>query len=354
MEMTLEEIKSKTLEVLGSTDIQDVDYITDELLEIETKEPEGYDEKSTYYGHYMRYLYRKECGEFCYTFTTADPHATSQSCGKGYDYFLKGSKYEHKEAGNCTDRDILFMFTPCQLASRSENLDLQFTLEQIANADHAEYPLTLSPNQEVKFSISTLDRLPAVGILDVIHQSPENSGKGELKITWGEALEWGPNPNSPNDCWNKICTVKNHSKSSQEVTVRYFFFPSANGIEAVTMYAENAALDRVSLDMVALYLAHRPGPEISASFVKVSVDGKPVDPFKSGDLPSAQGFYVNLGGYRKGIEVLLEWELTTGAITRPTEVTVGIYINAPRNRKILKQLTIVEFGTYKDSATVKI
>lgn len=117
--------------------------------------------------------------------------------------------------------------------------------------------------------------------------------------------------------------------------------------DEVAMYVEDVALDQV-----ALYLAHRPGLKVSAAFVKISVNGKRVDPFSPGQLSGAQGFYVNLGWYEKSSEILIEWELMTGAISGSIDITFGVYRNRQQDRTILKQLKIAEFSEYTDSATV--
>lgn len=91
-------------------------------------------------------------------------------------------------------------------------------------ASNTELPLTLGPSQEIKFSLSTRDGQPVVGVVDVIHQNPQSKGKGDLRITWQEALEWGPSPNTPDDSWQKTVTIKNHSKSPQAVIFRFFSF----------------------------------------------------------------------------------------------------------------------------------
>ncbi|SDX54144.1 hypothetical protein [Nitrosomonas oligotropha] len=89
---------------------------------------------------------------------------------------------------------------------------------------NTELPLTLSAGQEIKFSLSTPDGKPTIGVVDVIHQNPQSKGKGDLRITWQETLEWGPNPNTPGDSWQKTVTIKNCSKSTQDVIFRFFSF----------------------------------------------------------------------------------------------------------------------------------
>lgn len=218
MAMTLEAVKLKTLEILGSTDILDVDYITQDLLDTEeVKVPDQYG-RATYYGHWMRYLYSEEHGEFCYFYSTGDKSSTSESCENDYNYLLESSKYDHEAVGECSShRDTIFKFTP-----RTKNI---IRAKQAGKDNPIKLDLTLSPNEEKKIAFSTLDNEPAVGILDVIHRFPEVSGKGDLRVTYGEALEWGPSPKSPKDSWNKICTIKNHTKSTQDVTVRFFLIP---------------------------------------------------------------------------------------------------------------------------------
>ncbi len=92
---------------------------------------------------------------------------------------------------------------------------------------NTELPLTLGPGQEMKFSLATRDGQPAIGIVDVIHQDPKSKGKGDLQITWHEALEWGPSPNTSDDSWQKTVTLKNYSKSPQAVIFRFFSLEQA-------------------------------------------------------------------------------------------------------------------------------
>lgn len=82
--------------------------------------------------------------------------------------------------------------------------------------------LDLQPGQQAQFAISSRDDGSApIGVIDVSHRSPTIQGKGMPTITWSESLMWWPNPTSPGDSWQKVVTLKNHSRSVQPVTFRY-------------------------------------------------------------------------------------------------------------------------------------
>ena len=98
------------------------------------------------------------------------------------------------------------------------------TAQQQDAASDITLPQTIAGGKTLKVSFYSLNGEPAVGILDVIHQFPEKVPKGDSRITWTESLEWGPSPNRPDDSWQKVVSVTNHTKDSQEIIVRFFFF----------------------------------------------------------------------------------------------------------------------------------
>lgn len=82
--------------------------------------------------------------------------------------------------------------------------------------------LDLQPGREVQFAITNLDDGSArIGVIDVSHRSSAVQGKGTPTISWSESLTWWPNPTTPGDSWQKVVTLKNHSRSVQPVTFRY-------------------------------------------------------------------------------------------------------------------------------------
>lgn len=117
MKNVLEEVKKKTLEILGSSDLDVVNHITNDYLnqvdELTTPE-DGSDDKaiaSTYYGHDMAYVYSERYGEYGYSIRTGSKSATSRSCGTSYGYFLAHSEYDHDKVGDCSSRDALLKFS---------------------------------------------------------------------------------------------------------------------------------------------------------------------------------------------------------------------------------------------------
>lgn len=117
MKNTIEDVKSKTLEILSSTEKEDVSHITDEYLGKVDKyiEPEGDNDKealaSTYYGHDMAYVYSERYKKYGYAFSTGSKGATSRSCGSSYGYFLPHDKWDHDKVGECSSRDALLKFS---------------------------------------------------------------------------------------------------------------------------------------------------------------------------------------------------------------------------------------------------
>lgn len=208
-------------DVTNSTDIENQSDIDDSFYPNEIDYPKGYDTENpgTYHGIYMRYWYSEKYGEFCFFFVTGDIYAKEMSCKTTYKYLLQSSKYQFEVVDKCGENGTAILkFSPVKTKIKISILQLS----RQENQKHTELPITLVKNQELKIAFSEPDYSPAVGVLDVIHQTPELSGKGDLRVLYGEALEWGPRPNAPTDAWNKICTIKNCSRTSQDVIVRFF------------------------------------------------------------------------------------------------------------------------------------
>jgi hypothetical protein len=91
---------------------------------------------------------------------------------------------------------------------------------------------SLAPGATFKVSFYTSAGEAAVGILDVVHQTPTIRGKGSSIISWQETLEWGPSPTSPTDSWQKTWTIVNHSGSKQDLTIRFFFLDRSKAVSA--------------------------------------------------------------------------------------------------------------------------
>jgi hypothetical protein len=94
-EITVDEVKEKTMELLGITDPKDVDYITQDLLDSDATteedsedaavdepvdEKEGALVKKTIWGHNMRYCRKNGKQYYCYE-RGADPATSGNACG---------------------------------------------------------------------------------------------------------------------------------------------------------------------------------------------------------------------------------------------------------------------------------
>lgn len=99
--LTLEVIKQKTMELLGTTNPEDVAYITEEYLAEDYKQlPESStltnEEKLnlTYYGHSMSYGYREGVGNVYNFRSGSDPRNLNTVCGNG-GYWAAFSHWDH-------------------------------------------------------------------------------------------------------------------------------------------------------------------------------------------------------------------------------------------------------------------
>ena len=102
-------------------------------------------------------------------------------------------------------------------------MEQQSAIADVTNVTgNLKLDLDLQPGQKLPFTITRRDDGSArIGVIDVSHRSPTVRGNGTPTISWSESLIWGPNPTSPGDSWQKVVTLKNHSRSVQPVTFRY-------------------------------------------------------------------------------------------------------------------------------------
>lgn len=115
--MKYEEVKLKTLDLLGSDNLEDVEYITEEMVLRDNES--HYDEDGIgdsnklivdeIHGHNMRYYYQNE--EYGYAYERGSS-ITGEGCGNTYSKWLPFSKWEHDKIGDCTSSDALLRFTP--------------------------------------------------------------------------------------------------------------------------------------------------------------------------------------------------------------------------------------------------
>lgn len=113
--LTLEEVKEKTLELLQSNNNEDVNHITQEMVDKDnesTYEEDGQNEKEVsrvneIHGHNMRYHYQK--GEYGYAYERGSSY-TGAGCGNTYSKWLPFSGWIHFKIGDCTSRDAKLKF----------------------------------------------------------------------------------------------------------------------------------------------------------------------------------------------------------------------------------------------------
>jgi hypothetical protein len=113
MPTNVEQVREKTLEILGSTDPADVRHITTELIADGASAPPSDDAaegRPTYFGHSMAYGHNN--GEYGYWFRTGDKYARSRDCGSQYRYWIAHSLYDHNKVGECGAGNALLQFSP--------------------------------------------------------------------------------------------------------------------------------------------------------------------------------------------------------------------------------------------------
>ncbi len=97
--LTLEEVKSKTLEVMKSSDPKDVEYITQELIDLDYEDEDDFEEeteekgitRTVVYGHNMSYdgnYYRYQRGN--------NPATKENACGHVKNKRISMSTWDHR------------------------------------------------------------------------------------------------------------------------------------------------------------------------------------------------------------------------------------------------------------------
>jgi hypothetical protein len=123
-EITLEEVKNKTMELLETTDSSDVDYITQEMVDSdlaltdEDCDEEADDlkeaESTPMYGHNMRYSNRTIDGRTVQVYVYdrgTDKYNRSHGCRSDMtSRWLRQDRYNHWKDGDCTRRDARIKF----------------------------------------------------------------------------------------------------------------------------------------------------------------------------------------------------------------------------------------------------
>lgn len=99
--LTLEQIKQKTMQLLGTTNSEDVAYITEEYLSNDFQElPESIEKSTTdilnltWFGHSMSYGYKEGIGDVYLFKSGDDPSNLATVCGNG-NYWAAFSHWDH-------------------------------------------------------------------------------------------------------------------------------------------------------------------------------------------------------------------------------------------------------------------
>ncbi len=106
--LTIEEIKKETMKLLGTTDVNSVSYITEELLNQEAEEIvietiAGGSNFRSYYGHNMSYGSRN--GQPTYEFSS-NPQWSGNVCAGTNRYWYYQSRVNHFSTGQrCTQHN---------------------------------------------------------------------------------------------------------------------------------------------------------------------------------------------------------------------------------------------------------
>jgi hypothetical protein len=123
-DLTLEEVKTKTMELLETTDSSDVDYITQEMVESDLslsennsdEEPDDLKEAEStpIYGHNMRYSNRTIDGKIVQVYVYdrgPDQYNRSHGCrSDNTGRWLRQDRYDHWKDGDCSRRDARIKF----------------------------------------------------------------------------------------------------------------------------------------------------------------------------------------------------------------------------------------------------
>lgn len=98
---SIDQIKQKTMELLGTTNPEDVSYITEEYLAEDFQQLSESSEKVsterlnlTWYGHSMSYGYREGVGDVYNFKSGSDPRNLNTVCGNG-SYWAAFSHWDH-------------------------------------------------------------------------------------------------------------------------------------------------------------------------------------------------------------------------------------------------------------------
>ena len=121
MEISLDVVKQKTMELLETSDPKDVEYITQEMIESDLKltdddeiSKEEVEVTTAYYGHNMRYSNRRINGRNYQVYVVDNGGnwtSPSSGCGNSHTGWLRQDLYNYTVIGNCSSRDAKLKFT---------------------------------------------------------------------------------------------------------------------------------------------------------------------------------------------------------------------------------------------------
>jgi hypothetical protein len=107
--MTLQEVKEKTMEILGTSNPDDVAYITQELIDSNFEDEDDFSEevdesgltRTVIYGHNMSYCWRDGQYHYCYQRGNNPGSSISNACGHN-NKKVPWDSWDHESTGrNC-------------------------------------------------------------------------------------------------------------------------------------------------------------------------------------------------------------------------------------------------------------
>lgn len=118
MKLTVDEIRRKTMELLGINDPTDVDYISQEMVDSDSKlGPEheatpDHSRDSDCFGHNMRYGAVRINGVVyqAYIFNADNRYVEASACGNKATHWARMDAYDHVVIGKCHPRDAKLRF----------------------------------------------------------------------------------------------------------------------------------------------------------------------------------------------------------------------------------------------------
>lgn len=102
------------------------------------------------------------------------------------------------------------------------------------------------------------------------------------------------------------------------------------------------------LNLISMYLAHRPGALAESDFGWVKINGVLVHTdLRPKDLPGKQGWYVDLATFDQGRNLTLSWELQSRNVAPRVQVVVGVFRNHNLRARTVLTPQPLELSSYQ-------